>query len=253
MPLITASANTAASPPTPTTARRQEVVACIDEARNASASTDTQFREIIVFDAAGAVYASPGQARSTSSRPAARSHPAIVVVPAISATRRRRARLRDQRRGTSTCTLSVHILKGTATGLRPAHATDGISMPSATASFVDTDGNSSGRAAAHRQQARQRRRRACDPAPDLGVGWRCLRWKSTQPQSTYLPRGQDADQLNSPPATTSEAETAYAAVVGNARHCQIWNERKDRRNELSRTPCSAPGSPPPEAGGDAAK
>jgi len=135
--------------------------------------------------------------------------------------------------GASTCSTTVHVVRGTASGYVSLTPPDGITMASADVNVQDTDGNGSKEivltggeqgsvgAGPQRQQTQVW---AWD-----GTGYAL---KSTTPAPpTFLYHAvKDADALFAA-GKYADAEAAYLAAVGN-NDLQVWNPDKNERNEL---------------------
>ena len=132
----------------------------------------------------------------------------------------------------TTCSTTVHILKGTAAGYVSIGPPDGITMANAEAKFQDASdgtqelllsGGDQGSAAAGPQRSRTETWAWNGTAYALA---------STQlDKATYLYHAvKDADTLFAA-AKYTEAETAYVALVGDTT-LQVWSEDKNERTEL---------------------
>ena len=254
MPLVTAAdgciaANTDEDP-------ANEVVAVLTtKLTTPTATTDTQFT-IVVFDPSPSGF-----------KVAFESDPNDVVPPGTTQAIKPLLAAGDLNKdgggefayitascGASTCFETVHILKGTAAAYVSIAPPDGITMPFADAKFEDTNGDGAKELLLHG-----------GAQGSVGAGPQRTRtetwaWngaayalKSTQQdKATYLYHAvKDADALFAA-AKYSDAETAYAAVVGDA-SLLVWMEEKHERNELESYSLFRAGLAVLLAGGDTAK
>lgn len=135
--------------------------------------------------------------------------------------------------GASTCSTTVHVVRGTASGYVSLTPADGITMASAEVKVQDTDGNGSKEivltggeqgsvgAGPQRQQTQVW---AWDGAAYA------LRSMTPAPPAFLYHAVKDADALFAA-GKYSDAEAAYLAAVGNS-DLKVWNPDKNERNEL---------------------
>jgi len=156
--------------------------------------------------------------------------------------------------GANTCTQTVHILKGTASGYVSLTPADGISMASAEARFVDTDGDAAkellltggaiGSVGAGPQRART------ETWAWNGAVY-ALRSTQLEKPAWLYHAVKDADALLAA-GKYPEAEVAYAAVAVDA-SLKVWSEQKHERDELQSYSLFRAGLAVALAGGDTAK
>ena len=254
MPLITTangciSANTDTDP-------EKEVVAVITTALTTpGATTDTQF-EVVVFDLAAGAYRVAYESTSNDVDPPGSTLPISPILDAGNLTGDGTGALAYMTTtcGASTCTQTVHILKGTPDGYVSLAPPDGISMPSAEASFVDASGNGSkellltGGAVGSVGGGPQRGR--TETWAYNGTAYALVSTKQEKPTFLYH-AVKDADALFAA-GEYAAAEAAYAAVVGDT-SLQVWDEQKNERNELESYSLFRAAVALAEAGGDSAK
>ena len=254
MPLIT-TANGCVAANTDEDAEKEVIAVITTKLTTPNASTDTQF-EIVVFDAAAGAYRVAYQSGPNDVIPPGSTVPIQPLVDAGDLNNDGGGELAyvTSTCGASTCSQSVHILKGIATGYVSITPPEGISMTSSEASFVDTDGDGakelllSGGAIMSVGAGPQRARTetwAWDGA--------AYTLRSTQLEKpAYLYHAvKEADALFAA-GNYPEAEAAYAAVVGDT-SLQVWSEEKHERNELESYSLFRAGLAVAQAGGDAAK
>jgi hypothetical protein len=233
MPLLSAAdgcmlANTDGDP-------EKEVVAVLStKLRTPTALSDTQY-EIAVFDPTPLGYRVAYESSPADVVPPGRTQPITPLLAAGDLNKDGGGELAYSTGscGASTCTDTVHILKGTELGYVALTPPDGISMSFAELKFEDTDGDGSkelimtggtaGSAGAGPQRARTEVW-AWDGAS--------YALRSTKPeQATYLYQAvKDADQLFTD-GQYQPAEVAYATAV-NDKNLKVWMEEKNERNEL---------------------
>jgi hypothetical protein len=254
MPLITMAngciaANTDGDP-------QKEVVAVITtKLTTPTASTDTQF-DVVVFHAAGGAYHVAYESGPSDVVPPGSTIPISPVLYAGDLIDDGGGELAyvTTTCGASTCSQTVHILKGTAGGYVSLAPADGISMASAEARFVDVDGDSAkellltggaiGSVGAGPQRART------ETWAWNGATYALRSTELDKPAYLYH-AVKDADALFAA-SKYADAVAAYAAVVGDA-SLLVWSEQKNERNELESYSLFRAGLAVAEAGGDTAK
>ncbi len=254
MPLVT-TANGCVAANTDEDLGKEVIAVIATRLATLTAGTDTQF-EIVVFDAVAGVYRVAYQSGPVDVTPPSST---IPIQPLLDA-----GDLNNDGGGefayvtstcvASTCTQIVHVVKGTATRYVSLAPPDGITMPSAEAQFLDTDGDGSkellftGGAVASAGAGPPRAR--IETWAWDGVAYAL---RSTQPaKAAYLYHAvKDADALLAA-GKYPDAEAAYAGVVGDV-SLQVWDEEKRERNELESYALFRAGLAAALAGGDAAK
>lgn len=254
MPLVTAAdgciaANTDADP-------ENEVVAVLTtKLTTPTATTDTQFT-IVVFDPSPSGFKVAFESNPNDVIPPGTTQPIKPLLAAGDLNKDGGGELAyvTANCGASTCFETVHILKGTTTGYVSIAPPDGITMPFADAKFEDTDGDGAKELLLHG-----------GAQGSVGAGPQRTRtetwaWNGTayalrstqQSKAAYLYHAvKDADALFAA-AKYGDAETAYAAVVGDA-SLLVWMEEKHERNELESYSLFRAGLAVLLAGGDTAK
>ena len=156
--------------------------------------------------------------------------------------------------GATTCFDTVHILKGTASGYVSIAPPDGIAMSFATAKFEDVDGDGAkelllnGGAVGSVGAGPPRTR--TETWAWNGATYALRSTALNKPEYLYH-AVKDADTLFAA-GKYSEAETAYAAIVGET-SLKVWMEQKRERNELESYSLFRAGLAVLQNGGDAAK
>lgn len=254
VPLISAAdgciaANTDEDP------ENEVVVVLTDKLAAPTAITDTQF-DIVVFDPSPAGYVVAFQVGPNDVLPSGRTQSIDPLLAAGDLNNDGGGELAFATGtcGASTCSTTVHILKGaTAAGYTAITPPDGITMASAEAKFqpgADSTqdllltGGAQGSVGAGPQRTR---------TETWAWNGTAYALKSTQlDKATYLYHAvKDADTLFAA-GKYVEAEAAYAAVAGDT-SLRIWDESKRERNELESYALFRAALSALQSGGDAAK
>jgi hypothetical protein len=254
MPLIT-TANGCVAANTDEDPGNEAVAVLTTKLTTPTVNTDTQF-DIVVFHASGGVYHVAYESGPSDVIPSGSTTPISPLLYAGDLLNDGNGELAyvTSTCEASSCSQTVHILKGTPSGYVSLTSADGISMAAAEARFVDAagegakelllTGGATGSAAAGPQRTR---------TETWAWNGAAYALRSTQLEKpTYLYHAvKDADALFAA-GKYAEAEAAYAAVVGDT-SLLVWNEQKNERQELESYSLFRAGVALAEAGGDAAK